>query len=659
MTRRTDAAAAAAAFFILAGLVGPARAQEPAAPAADPPAAAQQEDVPATVPQPQEPDLETLAPYSSWRTHVGPAEESLALVRMRGPGGTEFTVTGLVARCDGFLLVPYSTLERRADGDVETGASSPVLVSVGPCEGDAPRRALTAAYLYQPRAGTRHRPPFGLLKVNGPHLRSVPLLAPSLMKPGDALRVVWAEPAAGGSDATATTPGKAEAPARSRAARRSFTARLELPPPDPDAPRRSPVEWALGELTPSEGAPAAEAGELPPVGAVVVDEATGAAAGVVTGRRDGKALFASFLYLHELTNEFAAVPTREAIRDRFAAQKAELEGNNAGTDGAAPRPLTADARTSGINATLDGRMTWVPGGPVRPSGYLADRYRRYYKTDAACTPGFWVDILPVSNKEYREFAARESAGGAAFNLPWGWKESGELKVPVRWDSLPVNGLEPEEASLYAARRAKRLLTAVEFLRASKGAFGPWVQETYASWSAFENTLAEARADFDRFERLWQEFVDNGPAGHAERARRGAAAPGPADAGTAMRLAGDVQNAARIYTVTIDRLSAKAGYPWQIAQVGWRGADVSVYGVRDVVMNPPEWVQPVWGRKPYEAASKLAPSRRDPYLDTPIVTGYASGSYVRLEKGAPPEAGVLMATIRRAKHNIGVGFRCAR
>jgi len=123
---------------------------------------------------------------------------------------------------------------------------------------------------------------------------------------------------------------------------------------------------------------------------------------------------------------------------------------------------------------------------------------------------------------------------------------------------------------------------------------------------------------------------------------------------------EAMNLLRNYSVVLDEYSQRAWYPWQISQVGWRHQDQSDFGIRDVVMNPPELAQPVWGRKPYDAAIKMSPSRRDPYLDTPVVAGHGIGSYYRGGgQGLPPEVGSMIITLRKAKHNIGYGFRCAR
>jgi hypothetical protein len=115
---------------------------------------------PEKLPPVRSPGIVTRPPYVSWKAHSGTAAESVALLRVGTPDGP--ASTGLVLRCDGFILVPNAVIEARRSGTA-------VFVTLTGAENEqitAPIPVTSHIHNVSPRC------PFGVLKINDHHVRS-------------------------------------------------------------------------------------------------------------------------------------------------------------------------------------------------------------------------------------------------------------------------------------------------------------------------------------------------------------------------------------------------------------------------------------------------------------------------------------------------------
>ena len=210
-----------------------------------------------------------------WKTHRGTAEEAVAQVRVYRPGGTEI-YTALVVRCDGFLMAPQAVWDAMKE-------KLPVEVLVSGAEGEDSSNPFPVAARNPLKSRQKD---YHFVKVNGHHLRSLPVLATWNLTKDTPVRLVWATM---GEDKTLKT--------------QSVTAVCEEPPVD----RKSAycdLRFALGQ------APT----KVPP-GTVVVDASSGAALGMIT---DGSqpTRFATTRFFGDLCAEVALAPDREAAQGK-------------------------------------------------------------------------------------------------------------------------------------------------------------------------------------------------------------------------------------------------------------------------------------------------------------------------------------------------------
>ncbi len=307
-----------------------------------------------------------------------------------------------------------------------------------------------------------------------------------------------------------------------------------------------------------------------PPGALVVDAASGLAVGMVPGPGSAFATFADF---PAISNAVALLPDPSA--------PGEEPGQSAG----------APARAG---------MVWVPGGATALPKNMTLEYAALYGKWVACTPGFWIDRREVTNGEYREFL---TATGYR-PLPAGWSAA-ELAGPgARSPHLPVTGVTTEDAAAYAAWRGKRLVTPVEWVRASRGAGGGWLAEYTLALKQAEATLRQALGAFARAES------DQAMLAAAELRRRGIPVrPGATIHNSELQRIAEER---RLFVwELIETFNRRFANPLLVAGAGMREEDQSVYGVRDVAMNVPELLLPNRAYRPVEVAPKLLTPHYDP------------------------------------------------
>lgn len=116
--------------------------------------------------------------------------------------------------------------------------------------------------------------------------------------------------------------------------------------------------------------------------------------------------------------------------------------------GSKPRPAAEDAAD----------MVYIPGGFL-VIGDRDDPDARPMRE--VQLPPFWIDLTPVTNENYLEFARATGA-----SCPRSWERG--MRLPARLRKVPVTGISCEEAQAYAHWARKRLLTEFEWERAAQG-----------------------------------------------------------------------------------------------------------------------------------------------------------------------------------------------
>jgi formylglycine-generating enzyme required for sulfatase activity len=145
---------------------------------------------------------------------------------------------------------------------------------------------------------------------------------------------------------------------------------------------------------------------------------------------------------------------------------------------------------------------------------------------------------------------------------------------------------PEEAQYYASARQSRLPTEVEWRRAAYVRDASWVEETAAG------TAREGKAIYEHLLRLaHQLFLTTASIGHETRSRiqppgRGRSKP----MNVVMPVTQELTN---LVAEIQDLFAELSQYKWQWGEIGPIDAfrqDISVFGVRNVLINAPELVQ---------------------------------------------------------------------
>ncbi|MBB6050597.1 SUMF1/EgtB/PvdO family nonheme iron enzyme [Armatimonas rosea] len=440
------------------------------------------------------PYVDTAEPYSKWKTHRGRAEDALVVVRQEnGP-----RVSAFVVRCDGFLVVPEATWSAQL-------AHEPLSVVVTQAENETsvgPFPIVAAM-----RRETR-RADYRLLKVNDHHLRSVPLLSSTQLEKDTPLVVMWA---------TLAADGKTLEVQKCRARCRELPAGADS--------YQAQLEYTAG---------------APPVGllsgALVVDEASGAAVGMIT-EASKPTQFSTWRYWHDMVNEVGLAPDREAAQNR--------------------PPSTGSA------------MVKVPGGPVRLSGQHFSRFMTSFGTDIVCTADFYCDVNPVTNGEWFPWAANQKYPPA---LPQTMQNLNNR--PYHYPDYPVAGVRVEDAGRYVASQNKRMLTEIEFLRAAYTKDMTWLvaqdQSTIQTYAPLELEMTPLK----RIRLADQLFLESSQRA-IHLALPGERVPGaPAEVGEAEP----------------QRPGEAKFMPGQSHSIFALPEDISDFGVRHVHVNAPEFCQ---------------------------------------------------------------------
>lgn len=525
-------------------LSSPVRAQEPGAvPQDESPVPAQEtpdEEAPLVLP----PGVVTELPYARWTQHTGKAEEAVTLVQVQHNGVNRST-TGFVLRCDGFVLVPAWVTEAMKEG-------ARISLSVTQAEGET----LTAPLPVSARTNhATRRAEYGVLRVTGHHLRSLPMLSANTIQPGTPVRLMTAQPGDAAWECQATSVPALVGSLSGKKDQWTLAARPGMP------------------ATLSESAP---------VGSIVVDEESGAALGMVTQGGDAP-VFSSFLYFYDVCRDMGLVPNRAVLAERKKMPKHMT-----------PEELARLKPGSGTSG-----YTWIPGGPVRLWGEPAARYQRAYRTDVACTPGFFVSTNLVTNEAYRQWLLQQKVP----RRPRGWERPDELATPQRHPQQPVVGATQEDAMLYAGSRNARLLTEVEWCRAAISTDTEWVRDTMAHWRVYVESVTWLFARRGRGEMPSAEEMKNNPALTTRAINAAVASFNDPKFGDNLLT----------HLLEIKKMTIFMGghLPPQLNVIGARKQDVSIFGVNDVLMNAPEMVQGLSRELSLTQAPKLLPATFDP------------------------------------------------
>jgi Uncharacterized conserved protein len=462
------------------------------------------------------------------------------------------TGCGFLIRCDGFLLVPPKLVSldmTLSDGKPGRAHTDTKRLNATFCaaDGELPK----PQDLFQPRHNEEVRD-FTALKVNGHHFKALQMLHPRNIKPGLNVRVVYAVP-------DPDKPGTAKPV--------SIPARVGTGY-EPDT-RKLRFTFADGPVSVPSGAVVVDAATGLAIGQVPGDEKQVDADDVVSGTFAPKAFFASFAEVYKTQNAIALLPDPKA-------RASEAES------------MSDDARKAVPGNVVDG-MVYVPGGPIDLEdwrfGNLLSEYKLLYGVTVACTPGFWIDQRAVTAGEYAEFlqATRYRP------LPAGWTDA---SVAEEYAAYPVSGVSPQAAAEYALAKGKRLVTPVEWLKAKQMRSFQLYEEEYAAIDALgaefaQIDQAEAQLIFQRKQ---------------EAAIRAAQRRVPLDP-NASYTGPELQAFMAERVGRVREFVNGHGFLIHATPAGSNPKDVSMYGVRDVNSNTPEWLLQNEGKIGRDVAGK--------------------------------------------------------
>lgn len=355
--------------------------------------------------------------------------------------------------------------------------------------------------------------------------------------------------------------------------------------------------WTLEGLKPAAGS-SQSTPDVIVQGAAVIDVESGALIGIVT-RPGASPVFSSLLRMGETINEVGIAPSRDSLKQP--------------SDPKAPERI--EGTDPGAGHWRQGEMVRVPGGPVIIPGRSAVPFRKAWKTDIACTPDFYVDVYPVSIKEYREWLLTHKN----VLVPRSWSKD-ELQYPERRQDLPATDMTTSEAALYATDRNARLVTEVEWIRASR--LSPQAVSLIKTELADSRQVTQKISEFFRWVTSLAKLADAlfEAASGIERSRPGqanAALQGMAAENQLPVTAGAFAATLKAFQATLtDYLGQRSASGWthlpgMLHPLDTYDGDISTYGVRHVAMNAPEMVLPRGLR--VSLAPKVLPASLDPYI----------------------------------------------
>jgi hypothetical protein len=513
-------------------------------------------------------------PYIRWQKHTGTAEEAICLVRIGGRDSKRF-VTGLVIRCDGFILLPNFAVEAARAGE-------DLAVLVTGAENEEINVPL-------PVAGRIHyiskRTPFGVIKTTGHHLRCVSLLSPGAVHPGASVAILHAGIVEKQAGRCAALPKKATVGAAI-----------------PITESQVGVTQTVGNFYLDGIIGGAE------IGAIVVDADTGAALGMVI-EGGAKPIFSTFATLYDICNEVGLAPDREAVKARKTGTVKRTGVQTGARQGKAPNK----------------EMVWVPGGPVRIDGPQGLYYQKTFKTDIACTPGFFIDPLLLTEEDWMAAlvaakAARKAAAESAPvpetapNIGAERNADGTPALSEIIKGFPMSFRYINDSVAAGVLLGKRLPTDVEWRRAA-------LCEDYRSMEG--KILGHERMVEQLFKTVveknltWMQFMHQPRQVNRPRQSGGRIPQSASDLLTHRRM---LESVGPLESQMLDTIKGIRGammgpleeqYPWMVVPPGKRVYDVSIFGVYDVTMNIPEFVQPLSHKIQY--APKIFPAKADARL----------------------------------------------
>lgn len=506
------------------------------------------------------PTIVDREPYNRWIRHTGTPGEAVVHVRvvLKEEATGQIQVregSGFIVRCDGFVLVPSLLMvpEMRIEGQARPVplANLKTTLTFGGADGSIPPPQSVPFPRFWDQS---RRYGFTLLKVNNLHFKGIRMLDPKNVREGMAVHLVSAVPAK-------EKPGKVEA--------------VVVPATVGDALGKDKTRYTFA-ATPSiervaAGALAVDAESQLAIG-IVVPAVPAAVAGQREEQRQGSPMnLLTFAGFNRISNAVGLLPDAAAALEPGSDSGEERDG-----------------------------MVWVPGGPVVLEGQWLIDYARLYGTPVACTPGFWIDVRQVTNEEYRDFLG--ATGHRSFPPQW---NPADVETPRRWTgSLPIVGVTPPDAQSYARWRSKRLVTPVEWLRASRGA-GTSPEFKKYKWEAMQALLS-------MFPTLRRLADAEGAAIRAALiiARSYSARTGSGTAPSAATLDPTFpqfnEETAEIHArrrALVEAFNSRFGYPSLVLPAGERTISQSVFGVRDAVMGVPELLLPNPAHRPVEQARK--------------------------------------------------------
>ena len=497
--------------------------------------------------------------YAGWTKHIGTPDEAVCHVRVTVFDGSLSGVTregsGVVVRCDGFVLLPEALFGPDRSLQKTARVSLTFRASDGP-SGPSPKEPLSP---YGPPRYHSAKTDYVLVKVNGHHFKGLHLLDARNFRSDMAVKVVWAQMPDKQADAKVTVPV-----AKSCAAVTGGRVAGSVP--------HYILTFADGE------------GELPPLGAVVLEPESLGVLGIVTQASDKSVWMSPFGYFQYVSNDIG-----------LKVSPSDITG---------PAARTNDAASS--SGQVKG-MVKVPGGPTRLSGALATDYRFYYGTDVVCMPDFFIDAFPVTIGAYRKWLKM----GA--RQPLGWVENIEQQTHERNPDIPVSGLIADDGLRYAAGHNKRVPIPVEWARAGLGAKTQWAADLWGEWFRVTGTQ---KGIADQKVRAYNAVIEE----QAKRNKSAANYRPPTGIAAPNVLLDEIsRQQTRLYKSYWDK--KPRWLPYQHSPVGFYADDVSKWGVQEVVSNAAEMCQPNYAARPYEPAPKPYATTTEPFYSRTVPFGW--------------------------------------
>jgi iron(II)-dependent oxidoreductase len=157
-------------------------------------------------------------------------------------------------------------------------------------------------------------------------------------------------------------------------------------------------------------------------------------------------------------------------------------------------------------------MVWIPEGPFYMGQPEEELFAKPHEKPGRQVhlPGYFMDIYPVTNRQYALFIRDHGYERSEFwpSPAWQWVQSQGIHQPVGWDhekfrgeDQPAAGVSWYEARAYARWADKRLPTEAQWEKAARGSDGrrfPWGREFPNSSLANFDDLAKCTTPVNAF-----------------------------------------------------------------------------------------------------------------------------------------------------------------